>query len=69
MSDNKNKTRKPDFEIFAVRETGGEKDSWTKIGAAWKTENGNILPRLNFYPADPAVKLVMMPLKDKKEEN
>ena len=68
MSDSKNKTRKPDFEIFAVRETGGEKDSWTQIGAAWKTENGNIIPRINFYPADPNTKIVMMPPKEKKEE-
>jgi hypothetical protein len=59
----KKETRKPDFEIFAVRDgkTEADKSHWMKIGAAWTTEAGYIFPRFDLMPHDPALKIVFKP--------
>lgn len=65
----KTKNRKPDFNVYMVRDGGkSKKGFWTKIGAAWKHENGEGLNiQLEAYPTDG--KLVVLPPKAKDEQD
>lgn len=54
----------PDMIVYHVKERGeGKKAIWTRIGVAWKHENGEgFNQRLDFYPAQ-AGNIVMLPPK------
>lgn len=49
-------SRKPDYEVFSVKNYGGEgaeeKAFWTKIGAAWENRDGSINVELTALPLD-----------------
>jgi len=66
----KTKNRKPDFNVYMV--SGGGKDRkgfWTKIGAAWKHEDGEgFNVSLEAFPTDGQLVIRAPKAKDDTEE-
>lgn len=61
---------RPDYEVFIVKEFGGEekKSKWTKIGAGWSHKDGDGLNiQLDAIPVDG--KLSIRKWKEKKDNN
>jgi len=66
----KTKNRKPDFNVYMV--SGGGKDRkgfWTKIGAAWRHEDGEgFNVSLEAFPTDGQLVIRAPKAKDDTEE-
>lgn len=64
MTDAQNQKKRPDFNAYHVKKYGGDKSSWTQIGAAWKHADGSgINIMLDCVPVDGRITL-RAPSKD-----
>lgn len=61
--ENEKKSNGPAMEIFGVTRHG-EKDWWTKIGAAWQNKDGSMNLNFDFLPTDPSATIQLRPLKE-----
>lgn len=56
--------QKPDFEVF-VSQKNGDKNFYTKVGAAWNVSSDGISIKLTALPVDGS--LVMFPLREETD--
>ena len=54
--------KKSDFNVFVVTKTGGEKNFWHKVGAAWSHKEDGLHIRLDFPVG--VTDLVLLPPKE-----
>jgi hypothetical protein len=56
------KGQKPDYEVFISQKGAGDKNYYTKVGAAWNVASDGISIKLTALPLDGS--LVMFPPKN-----
>lgn len=59
-------SKRPDYEVF-VSQKNGDKNFYTKVGAAWSVSNDGISIKLHALPLDGS--LVLFPPREREDEN
>jgi hypothetical protein len=61
-------TQQERLDVLAVTKRG-EKSTWTRIGTAFQTKNGEGWKlKLGFFPSSPETEILLLPPKAKDEE-